>query len=631
MTTRRLFLGFIPSIFFLFSAHAISAACQQISGTAGELTSQGLAERPLNYYRTTGDNTFLTFFEGTQVNIYAGGDGKGYSFDPDNCDTVSSGWSTETIADMNVHVFVPSEQPSVAPLTPGKRPLMINLHGCMQTNTLLRDKGNWETTANEHGMIVALPDAPSAEPSNCWDAAGSDHSATTKDSDNVIALTKTLINRTELNIDSKQVYITGFSSGGMQAVLLGCLRPDLYAGVGPAGNPVIGTDIGNFQAETQNYQTTVDLCQSLAKSTGYSMAIDYQIASPTNGGEGDINSLNPFSGINTLHDNANATMYRFLYGAEPSDYIMSIPGYRDDGFEFSYFASGSKRIAQLSMYDLQYGWSTGDGQMAEGIDGQHVNYPKFVTEYFYEQNMRIHSGEENARPDIGLLGGYNITLESLQDWSDPGYVAWDCEDGDLTHVVEVQGPHNTTCEGGQPCQDKFFVQYSVTDSDGGHWALFRNITIEPPENFPPEITLLGENPVILQDILEWESKDPGVIARDEEDGDLTDKIESIGPFPSTGLDGQPSKEWYQVQYCVYDSEGARTCLFRSIQVVDHVCTEYTNNNPAHVSAGRAYTCGVFNWYACAVGSDDSLGANNVFTTTTVHEPESEIFAAGSCP
>ena len=59
------------------------------------------------------------------------------------------------------------------------------------------------------------------------------------------------------------------------------------------------------------------------------------------------------------------------------------------------------------------------------------------------------------------------------------------------------------------------------------------------------------------------------------------------------------------------------------------CNEYEDSNSDHISAGRAEACGYF--YACAIGSGDNLGFNNVFTMSTVKEESEGYFEKGSCP
>jgi hypothetical protein len=61
------------------------------------------------------------------------------------------------------------------------------------------------------------------------------------------------------------------------------------------------------------------------------------------------------------------------------------------------------------------------------------------------------------------------------------------------------------------------------------------------------------------------------------------------------------------------------------------CQDNNASNYAHVTAGRANTCGLFNTYACTVGSGDDLGLYNIYTYTDVKETSEGYFEEGTCP
>ena len=56
-------------------------------------------------------------------------------------------------------------------LLDGKRALVINLHGCAQSATELKQFGNWDPTAKAYGLFVAIPDVGTANSYSlgCWD------------------------------------------------------------------------------------------------------------------------------------------------------------------------------------------------------------------------------------------------------------------------------------------------------------------------------------------------------------------------------------------------------------------------------------------------------------------------------
>jgi len=60
----------------------------------------------------------------------------------------------------------------------------------------------------------------------------------------------------------------------------------------------------------------------------------------------------------------------------------------------------------------------------------------------------------------------------------------------------------------------------------------------------------------------------------------------------------------------------------------HACTQTTSSNYTHVTAGRAYNSG---GYALAKGSNQNMGLNNTFYTTTLAQTAPGYYVIGNCP
>ena len=150
----------------------------------------------------------------------------------------------------------------------GKHGLIVVLHGCNQTNDQLKQFGNLEGAANANGLVIAVPsvgDNPWPDPAGgCWDYnAGIDASQHAAD---MINLTRILLGRMALNIDPVQVYVVGLSSGGALSLVLGCMAPDLYDGVGVIAGPSVGSaqsGATGFVLDT-NVDDAIKECNTLA-------------------------------------------------------------------------------------------------------------------------------------------------------------------------------------------------------------------------------------------------------------------------------------------------------------------------------------------------------------------------------
>src|SRR5690348_10371458 len=114
-----------------------------------------------------------------------------------------AGWgaNSETIVNHPTWVYTPS---STLKSSTG-RGLMVVLHGCDQTNDQLKTFGNLEASAEDNGLVLAVP-AVGNHPKGpgCWDydgGADASHHAS-----EIVALTQDLLSRSALNIDRDHVY-----------------------------------------------------------------------------------------------------------------------------------------------------------------------------------------------------------------------------------------------------------------------------------------------------------------------------------------------------------------------------------------------------------------------------------------
>lgn len=170
-----------------------------------------------------------------------------------------SQWQKAQNQGMSYLIYTPS------PVAGKLASLMINLHGCTQHAQDLAELANWEATADKNNMIVVLPDVPNGGVVfGCWDYYGKDHTETNRDNGPLISLTENLIYTPNLKIDKSRVFISGLSSGSGQAAILGCMRPDLFSGVGLNSGPALGTGQGDTYSPNTTAENVASYCQSLA-------------------------------------------------------------------------------------------------------------------------------------------------------------------------------------------------------------------------------------------------------------------------------------------------------------------------------------------------------------------------------
>ncbi|MBI9056127.1 MAG: DUF5011 domain-containing protein [Bacteroidales bacterium] len=74
-------------------------------------------------------------------------------------------------------------------------------------------------------------------------------------------------------------------------------------------------------------------------------------------------------------------------------------------------------------------------------------------------------------PSISLIGGSSINIPIGEDFIEPGFIADDVEDGDLTSSVIVTGSVDTSYA------NNSVLNYSITDSDGLDYSVYRTVSV----------------------------------------------------------------------------------------------------------------------------------------------------------
>lgn len=172
----------------------------------------------------------------------------------------SPGWIKSETAGVSYWMYRPDSLKDGGPSS-----LMLNLHGCKQTADVLKNLANWEGAAEKHKMTVVIPFVPNGGVVlGCWDYYGRDHTEENKYNKPLIDLTLDLIRDSDLAVDRDRVFVSGLSSGASQAMVLGCLRPDLFRGIGFAAGPVVGSELSEVSRPKISADEAARVCAELA-------------------------------------------------------------------------------------------------------------------------------------------------------------------------------------------------------------------------------------------------------------------------------------------------------------------------------------------------------------------------------
>lgn len=155
---------------------------------------------------------------------------------------------------------------------------------------------------------------------------------------------------------------------------------------------------------------------------------------------------------------------------------------------------------------------------------------------------------DDMAPEITLQGDEDCKVSYGTKFEEPGYKAVDNYDGDITDKVEISKEEIS--------EEELHIHYKVTDSSGNTQEKIRRVFFV--DNVKPVIELNGSGTIVLN--VGEEYKEQGATAKDERDGDLTEKIEISGEV-NTNQEGT-----YTITYKVKDNSDNEAIVTREILV-----------------------------------------------------------------
>jgi poly(3-hydroxybutyrate) depolymerase len=263
-----------------------------------------------------------------------------------------------------------------------KQGLMINLHGCLQHADDLKNLGNWEDTADNNGWTVVIPDVPDGGVlMGCWAYYGKDQTELNHNNGALIQLAETLIKDTTLNIDPRKVFVSGLSSGAAQALLLGCLRPDLFKGIAVNSGPAIGTDASDIHQAKTTSADVAKFCLELAGKRAPEFSS--QVLSLFVGDQDSI--------VDVAYTSITAEAFHSIYqtASRVSIDLRQLKGPNTSGHgELELDSSSRPRISLIVNQGLGHAWPSGRSATEPTehfINPNSLNYPAYLASFFNQK------------------------------------------------------------------------------------------------------------------------------------------------------------------------------------------------------------------------------------------------------
>ena len=162
---------------------------------------------------------------------------------------------------------------------------------------------------------------------------------------------------------------------------------------------------------------------------------------------------------------------------------------------------------------------------------------------------------DSTKPTILLIGDSTISVEVGSSFIDPGATASDTNDGDITSSIIVSGAFDLNSTG------TYALTYNVSDSAGNSAdSVTRSIIVG--DTTPPQFSLNGNSNLNID--LNSVFVDPGAIAIDSYEGDISSSVNIIGNVDTSTIGSTT------LFYNVSDSAGnAANQLVRIVNVVEN--------------------------------------------------------------
>ncbi len=538
-------------------------------------------------------------------------------------------WAADPVNGGNLtgYFYWPATQPTVA----GKRALVLVLHGCTQTaadDVINAGDGgfNWKTMADQYGAVILAPNATGNVYSNhCWDYANPTHTRSSSGHD---AILLDLINRfkndAQYAIDPNQVYVTGLSSGGGETMVMGCLAPDVFAGIGINAGPTPGTTTLQIGAVPSGYtaSTAAAKCSNMAGAN--TSFFPTQIA-------GAIWGTTDYTVAQAYGPLATAAFRQVYGGTFTKGAATAVAG---SGTNIPYTDSNGKlRTHEITVTGMAHAWPAGlGGQNAHYVDATKVNYPVFIMDYWFKNNLRVSldpvpvmsscsssgitapsAAINGAATDNGSVAGYAVMLTGATAINDAaaGSGAGFSKSYNLANGYYT-GTVTATDNLGQVSPVCGIAQFLV----GAPPAIL------PPTGLTAGVATASSVP------LSWNAASGATGYNVYRNGaKITASPVTASSYSSTGLAASTTYSFAVSSVGASGESGLSSAISVTTQSA-WTCTAVNSSNYAHVQAGRAHNSG---GYALAKGSNQNMGLNNMFYTSTLAQTSSGYYIIGNCP
>ena len=539
-------------------------------------------------------------------------------------------WDADTVngGSLTGYFYWPATQPALG----GKRALVLVLHGCTQSALAdVIDTGdggfNWKSMADQYGAVVLAPNATGNVYGNhCWDYASTSHNRTSGHDAVLFKLINRFVTSSQYAIDPNQVYVTGLSSGGGETMALGCMAPDIFAGIGINAGPPPGTTTAQIGVVPSGYTATTagNNCKALAGANSPKFAT--QIAGVV-WGTTDYTVAQAYGPI-------DAAGMRIAYGGSfTQGATTTVP---TGGSNIAYNDSNGKlRTSEMKITGMAHAWPAGaGGQNTNYVDATHVNYPSFVMDFWFKNNLRVTAFAAPVMTSCGAtVSGSTATVSGAGTDTAGAISSYKVVLTGPTAVSDAAAGSGASFSKAYPALADGYYTGSVTATDSatgqtsGACNIAQFLVGTAPALQPPAGLAVGATSASTI-ALSWSAAANATGYNVWRNGSkITAAPVTTTSYTAGGLAASTAYN-FQLSTVGTSGESALSNAVTGTTSSGFTCTTTNASNYAHVQAGRAHDSG---GYALANGSNQNMGLDNVFYTATLAQTAAGYYIIGSCP
>ena len=540
-------------------------------------------------------------------------------------------WAADSVngGSLTGYFYWPASQPTLG----GKRALVLVLHGCSQTASgdiidSTSDKGfNWKAMAEQYGAVILAPNATgNVYGSHCWDYTSTSHNRTTGHDAILLNLVNRFVTNAQYAIDANQVYVTGLSSGGGETMALGCMAPDIFAGVGINAGPPPGTTTGQIGFVPSGYTSTsaANNCKTLAGSNLAQFST--QVASV-------IWGTNDYT-VAQAYGPMDAAAMRGAYGGTFTKGATATVATGGSNIPYT-DSNGKLRSSEITVTGMGHAWPAGSGgQNANYVDATKVNYPAFVMDFWFKNNLRASA---IAAPVMtacqATVSGNAATITGSATDAAGSVTSYKVVLNGATPVNDPAAGSGASFSIGYALANGYYTG-SVMASDAGTGqssapCVIPQFLVGPAPAIQPPAGLAVTGATASSIGLAWSAASGATGYNIYRNGaKVTATPVTATSYASTGLAASTT---YSFQVSSVGAGAVESVLSNPVSgttMTGFVCSATSASNYAHVQAGRAHDSG---GYALANGSNQTMGLDNIFYTSTLAQTSVGYYIVGNCP